>query len=105
MQQAIINRDQFAIRINEFERSMNMQVQNSRLSYNNALARLTDRRKNLQLAERIYNTTQIKLKEGVGSSIELTSAERELYDAQANMITSLYDLLSAKLDLEKALGK
>ena len=58
----------------------------------------------MELAEKIVRTAKIKFKEGVGSSIEVVSAERELYAAQANHINAQYDLLIAVKDLEIALG-
>jgi outer membrane protein len=60
---------------------------------------------NLALAEKIYRTTQLKYREGVGSSLEMNSAERELYAAQANYINAVYKVLIANADINKALGK
>ncbi len=59
---------------------------------------------NIELAEKIYNVSQIKYREGVGSSIEMTNAERDLYAAQANRLMAIYNLLIAKADIDKALG-
>jgi outer membrane protein TolC len=59
----------------------------------------------LALAERILETTRIKYREGVGSSLEMTQAEQELYRTQANRLNALYDLVLAKAALDKALGK
>jgi len=56
------------------------------------------------LAERIYKTTQIKFKEGVGSSFEMINAESELTTAHTNYLNALYELNVAKIDLNKALG-
>lgn len=60
---------------------------------------------NVQLAERLYNVTKIKFKEGFGSSLEVSSAERDLFTAQSNYLTALYELLVAKADIEKSLGQ
>jgi len=59
----------------------------------------------LDLAEEIYQTTQIKFDEGVGSSVELRQAESDFYTAQSNQINAMYDLLDAYTELQKALGK
>jgi len=83
---------------------MDMQVSNARLQYINALETLQNREKSLEIVEDIYNKTQIKFREGIGSSIELTQAESQLYEAQANRINALYDLLISKTDLDIALG-
>ncbi len=88
-----------------FLQSVALEVGNARINYMNALENVENQRKSEELASSIYQTTQIKYREGVGSSIELTQAERELYAAQASYIASLYELLISKVDLEKALGK
>lgn len=89
----------------DLERAIKLEVANARVSYSAAQSRLDDQRKNLNLAEKIFSTTQIKYKEGVGSSLELVQAEQSLFQTQQNYIQSIYDLLLAKTNLNKALGK
>ena len=69
------------------------------------LLSLDARKKSLQLAEKIYETSRIKFKEGVGSSLETTSAERDLYQSQANLMEAQVNLIQAKIDMDKSLGK
>jgi outer membrane protein TolC len=85
----------------ELERAITMEVQNARTNYLSAIERWKNQKKNVELAERIYETTQIKYREGVGSSIEITQAEYSLFDSQSNYIRSRYDLLVAKMALDK----
>jgi outer membrane protein TolC len=82
-----------------------LEVRNARTNYQNASERLNNQERNLRLAERIYETTQIKYREGVGSSLEVTQAEQSVYEAQTNYLTAVYDLLVARVDLEQALGR
>lgn len=82
-----------------------LQVQNARKSYLSAKANVESKEKNLALAEKIYKTTKIKYKEGVGSSLEVSSAEQALYQTQQNHIQALYNMLLAKMELEKVLGR
>ncbi|MBK7409292.1 MAG: TolC family protein [Saprospirales bacterium] len=89
----------------DLERAINLEVQNARTTYLNAQDRLDSQKRNLELAERIFQTTQIKYREGVGSSIEVTQAEQSLYQTQQLYIQSLYDLVSARMSLDKALGR
>lgn len=86
------------------ENAIELQVKNARASYKNAIERLKNREKNIVLAEKIYNTSQVKYKEGVGSSLEITQAEQGLFQAQSNYINAKYELLVAKVNLDKALG-
>lgn len=105
LDRAKVSSDQAEIRIADFENSMIVEVENARISYVNAIETVYSRRDAMALAQSIYDTTQIKYKEGVGSSVELTQAESELYTTQSNYINALYDLLVAKTDLDIALGK
>jgi len=91
--------------LRQLERVINMEVGNARIAYQNAKRKVENQIKNVELAQRIYNTTQIKYKEGVGSSLEITTAEQELFRTQQNLIQAKYDLLQAKMELDKALGK
>jgi outer membrane protein TolC len=59
----------------------------------------------MDLAQDIYQKTQIKFQEGVGSTLEMTQAESELKNAQINYLNAVYDLVMAKIDYNKATGK
>jgi outer membrane protein len=82
-----------------------LETTNARENITNAQRRFEQQKKNLSLAERIYQTTQVKYKEGVGSSLEVNQAEQMLYDSQRNYLQALYDLVSAGFQLKKALGQ
>ena len=83
---------------------MNLQVAQAKTNYVNALKTIELQKKSQDLAERIYNTTSIKFKEGIGSSFEMINAESELTQAKTNYLNALYELSVAKIDLNKALG-
>ena len=89
----------------QFELASTLELENARVAYKNAKERMTNQQKNLDLAERILNTTKIKYKEGIGSSMEITTAEQELYRTQANYMNAVYDVAVAIADLERILGK
>jgi len=87
------------------ENALTLEVENARKQFLNATERTKSQQQNLDLAQRIYNTTQTKYKAGVGSSFELVTAEQQLYTAQQALMQAQYDLLSAKVALRKALGE
>ncbi len=97
--------EQLRFQKSDFERAVTLQVLNARISYTNAQRRLESQKKNEALAERIHTTTQTKYKNGIGSSLEITTAEQQLYAAQQNVRQAQFDLLSAQKALQKALGK
>lgn len=90
---------------NDVQRSIELEVVNARATFTANSDRLSVTKDNLALAQRIYDTTQIKYREGVGSSVEVVQAEQALYESQANFLNALYETLVAKEDLFLALGR
>lgn len=90
---------------NDVQRSIQLEVLNSRATFTANSERLNVTKDNLALAQRIYDTTQIKYREGVGSSVEVVQAEQALYESQANYLNALYETLVAKENLFLALGR
>ncbi|MER3470301.1 MAG: TolC family protein [Chitinophagaceae bacterium] len=85
--------------------SIDRDVQQALNNYNNALATLDAQKRNMELAETVYNQTLLKQQNGIGSSTEITSAQSDLQVAQNNYILALYDAINAKIDFLKATGK
>ena len=90
---------------NDVQRSIQLEVLNARTLFTANAKRLDVTKENLAMAQRIYDTTQIKYREGVGSSVEVVQAEQTLYESQANYLNALYETLVAKEDLFLALGR
>ena len=104
VQSAQIGYEQSQIAEQTLLQSVNLEVAQYQTEYLNALDNLTNQESNITLAEKIYNITLIKYREGLGSSLELTDAESTLLNAETNYINALYNFLSAKTNLKKALG-
>lgn len=90
--------------IENMKMALTLENENARISLRNNLMALENQEKNMALAEEVYNIARIKYKEGVGSSLEVMNAESELKEAQTNYFQALYDVITAKVDLQKALG-
>lgn len=104
IQRAKLDLEKARIQREDLMRGIRLEVSNARTEFSNAAQRLESQKRNLGLAERIYETAQVKYREGVGSSLEVTQAEQGLYATQSNYMQALYDLLMAKARLEMALG-
>jgi outer membrane protein TolC len=61
--------------------------------------------RNMDLAAEILRVSKIKFQQGLGSSLEVINAESDLKQAQNNYFSALYDVLIAKVDIDKAQGK
>ena len=81
------------------------EVETSRINLKNALLTVDFQRQNMTLAESVYHTAVKKYEQGLGSNLEITTANTELRTAQSNYYQSLYDAIIAKIDYFKATGK
>ena len=61
-------------------------------------------KQNTVLAKGVYETIQLQYKAGTKTYLDVITAETDLRTAQANETDALYEVLSSKLDVEKALG-
>lgn len=74
-------------------------------SYKSYLTDYYTQRENLELAEDVYNTIRLQYRAGVKTYLEVIIAESDLRTTQINYLNALYQVLSSKLDVQKALGK
>ncbi len=83
---------------------LKLETEASRTVLLNAIASFNTQQQNLELANEVVRVTKAKYDQGVGSNLEVVSAETSLREAQTNYYNSLYDALVAKVDLDKASG-
>ena len=91
--------------IEQMKQNIDYDVEQSRIKMTSALLTVDNQKKNITLAESVYNTTKKKYEQGLGSNQEIYTAQSELKVAQTNYYSSLYDAISAKIDWLKAAGK
>ncbi|MEP7277723.1 MAG: TolC family protein [Bacteroidota bacterium] len=85
--------------------SIDNEVETARNNFNSALSSLGYQKKNMTLAENVYQQTKKKFEAGTGSQTEINQAQTDLKTAQTNYINSLYNSIIAKVDFMKATGK
>lgn len=91
--------------LEQFKQSIDSGVVMARLKMKTALFNMDAQKKNIQLAEQVYQTTKLKYEQGLGSNQEIYNAQTELKVAQNNYYASLYDAINAKIDYQRAAGK
>ncbi len=84
--------------------SIDLQLTQSSTDLTNSMDVLNSQRENMELAEEIARVAKIKFQEGVGTNLEVVTAETELRQAQTNYYSAMYDALIAKVNLDKATG-
>jgi outer membrane protein len=105
VQQARLELEKAKLSVLQVEQSLIMQLEKANTDFDNAMEKYNDQKENLNLAERILQRTRIMHKEGLASSLELTQANEQFLATQSNYISAMFDLLNARNDLEKALGR
>lgn len=91
--------------ITQLKQNIDYDVEQSRIKMTSALLTLDNQKKNIILAEQVYNTTKKKYEQGLGSTLEIFMAQTEFKVAQNNYYSALYDAINAKIDWQKATGK
>ncbi len=105
IQQAKFTVDKVKQSLSLVEQSIDLQIRSSNITIINGLETLKTQKRNLDLAQEVVRVSKIKYQSGTGSNIEVINAESALKESQTNYFASLYDLLLAKVDLDKAKGK
>lgn len=100
-----INIDQTVNSMNMFENAARLEANQAITRYDRSIKTIELQKKNLELANEILRISSVKLKEGVGSSLEIINAQQELKTSQTNYLNAVYDLLNAQIELKKAFGK
>lgn len=105
IQEARIEVDKVSNQLEGLKLWIDNDVEAARNNYRNAIATMDFQKKNMELAEKIYQQTKKKYEVGTGSQIEIVAAQTEMKSAQTNYVTALYDAIIAKVDFLKATGK
>lgn len=105
IQQARIDLEQTQIRIDSLKQSIDFDVAVARNNFTSAITNMDYQKRNMELAEKVYNQTKKKYEMGLGNQTEINSAQADLKAAQTNYIGALYDAIIARVDFLKATGK
>lgn len=91
--------------LSQFETQVRLEIEQQGILLKNANENLQVQKENMELAQNIFDISEIKYKEGVGSSLEIVNADNELKQAQTNFFNALFDAVIAKIDLTRAIGE
>ena len=105
IRQSQLNLEKVENNFEQAKQGIDLEKTVSKITLNNALLNMDVQEKNMQLAERVYNTVKKKYEQGLGSSFEILQADSEMQQSQSNYFKALYDAIIAKVSYQKALGK
>jgi outer membrane protein len=86
------------------QNAINTQYAQALATYKSDLNNYFVLKENLGLARDVFNTIELQYRSGIKAYLELITAETDLRTAQSNYSDALYQVLSSKLDVQKALG-
>jgi outer membrane protein TolC len=81
-----------------------MEYENANTKLIKAQANLDNDKRNIELAQSVFRTTDLQFKKGVTDLTDWLNAQYSIKDSQNNYLNSLYSFYQARLDLERAAG-
>ncbi len=104
LKEAKLNVDKTNNNIENLKSGIDFMAAQARGTLKNSLIQLKSQTENLKLANDVVDLAQRKYKAGVGSNLEVTTAQTQLLVAQNSYFSTLLNLINAEVDLKKALG-
>ncbi|MCO4294527.1 TolC family protein [Solitalea sp. MAHUQ-68] len=102
--QAKFNLNKTVNDMTQLKNSLELDLKANAITFQNNKDQVENQRKNMDLASEVVRVSKIKYSQGVGSSLEVTTAESDLRTSQNNYYTAVYDAILAWIDLQKAMG-
>jgi outer membrane protein len=99
--QVKIQLEQLQVTDNKLKAGLEIQYTTAKNSFINAWKVYKNREQGLELSQKIYDRTRLKVLEGVSSSIELQQIYNQYLDSERDYVMSVFELLNSKLELEK----
>lgn len=104
VQQSMIAVKQTDEKIKQLKDYVTVQVKAKILELERVKSVIEAQGRNVKLAERAYEISTIRYKEGTGNQLEIQNADIALRQAKTNILQSVYDYINAKSELELLLG-
>ncbi|MHB8578749.1 MAG: TolC family protein [Ignavibacteriaceae bacterium] len=102
--QAKLELERSGLDIVSLKNSINSEYVQAMTNYKSNLNNYNVMKKNLELAQDVYNTIELQYKSGIKTYLDVITSESNLRTTEVNLINALYQTLSSKLDVQKALG-
>lgn len=99
------NISQMELQRDYLEESVNVQIQNSMSAVITADSKMQANKATIGQAQKGYDISLTRYDAGMGTMLEVNTAELQLTQAKLNYTQAIYDYLSAQADYDKLLGK
>ena len=105
VQQSEISLKQTGEQLSQLKDFITAQVKAKIYELNRVRSSLDAQERNVNLAEKAYDISVVRYKEGTGNQLEVQNADMELKQARINRLQTIYDYIIAKSSLDEILGK
>lgn len=105
VQQAKLEIEKIKVVDNQLQQGLSLKVRTVKSEFNNKYLIYLNRKMAVSNAEKIYQKTEIKYREGIANSLDLSQTYNQYLTNQIEYLTSILDLLNKKSELEKELTK
>lgn len=105
VEQAKLGRLQSISRFEDSKADIRAEVEMKLSDLEESRERIEIQQRTIRTAERSYEITRLRFREGIGSQLELADAELQLNKAKTNYLQAVYDYLIARVECDKALGR
>ena len=104
LSKARLQADRADLDIENSQNTINTEYVESLASYKSNYTNWELLKQNVGLAKDVYKVVSLQYREGIKTYLDVIEAQSDLRTAELNYYNSLFQLLSSKIDLEKALG-
>lgn len=105
VQQAKLEIEKLKVEQEKLQQGLSLRVKTVKSEFNNAYLVYMNKQMGLKNSERIYKKTEIKYREGLSTSLNLSQTYNQYLTTQIDFLTATMNLLSKKSELEKELTK
>ncbi len=103
--QARIDYDMAQNNLSIMEDQLNLQEKQYRYNLLSSLENYETQKENREVALRVYESYSRKFEQGMATSLDITQANGNYLDAESNYMSSMMEVLNAKLQLDKLMNK
>lgn len=102
--QARIEYDMARVNRDIMEDQLALQEKQFRYNLQSALENYFTQQENVEVAQSVYESYRLKYQQGMASSLDLTQANGNYLDAESNYLTSMMEVMNAKLQMDKLMN-
>lgn len=105
VQESKLSSERVEVGLTNLENTLDTEYTRALASYKANLENYFAQRENVTLAQEVYEVINLQYRNGVRTYLDVTIAETDLRTTRLNYINSLYQVLSSKMDVLRALGQ